>query len=121
MEQAGTGTKQIDFISAHGTATIYNDEMEAKAFNHAALSGTPVNSLKGYFGHTLGAAGLLESVISILSLEKGITVSSAGFDEPGVSVPINVIQTSSQEQMHYALKTASGFGGCNAAAVFYKK
>jgi len=65
LNEAGLSPKDIDFISAHGTATVYNDEMEAKAITTANLEGVPVNSLKGYYGHTLGAAGLIESVISV--------------------------------------------------------
>ena len=61
IAQAGTSPQQIGMISAHGTATPFNDEMEAKAFERAGLLNSPVHSFKGYTGHTLGAAGVLES------------------------------------------------------------
>ena len=51
----------LDYISGHGTATPYNDEMESKAISWAKLNHVPVNSLKGYWGHTLGAAGIIDS------------------------------------------------------------
>lgn len=114
-------TVKVDFISAHGTATLYNDEMEAKAFNHAGLGQTPVNSLKGYFGHTLGAAGLIEIVMSIQSLKHNALLATKGFNSLGVSMPVNVIAKAEKKELTAFLKTASGFGGCNAAVVIGKR
>lgn len=113
--------RPVDFISAHGTATLYNDEMEAKAFNHAGHGQTPVNSLKGYFGHTLGAAGLLEIVMSIQSLKHNTLLATKGFTTLGVSMPVNVIAKTENKELTAFLKTASGFGGCNAAVVIGKR
>jgi 3-oxoacyl-[acyl-carrier-protein] synthase I len=110
----------IDFISAHGTATLYNDEMEAKAFTLARLQKTPLNSLKGFYGHTLGAAGVLEIIIGVHSLKNNMLVPSLGFSENGVSQNLNVITNSTSGQFQTLLKTASGFGGCNAAIVLQK-
>ncbi len=117
---SGLTAGDIDFVSAHGTATPYNDEMEAKALHLSGLESAPVNSLKGYFGHTLGAAGLVESVICIQSLLKNTAVASKGYEHPGVIPPLNIIQTPLYKNMKYCLKTASGFGGCNAAIIFSK-
>ena len=111
---------EIGYISAHGTGTLYNDEMEAIAFQQTHLSTIPMNSLKGFWGHTLGAAGIIESVATLLSLKNNILISSAGFSEPGVSAPVNIIRNSESASITKALKTASGFGGCNAAAIFEK-
>jgi 3-oxoacyl-[acyl-carrier-protein] synthase-1 len=120
----GTGAlpvcSPIDFISAHGTATPYNDEMEAKAITLAGLGSVPVHSLKGYYGHTFGAAGMIESIISIQSMREDCLIPSKGFEQLGVSEPINVIQSLRRTPLHHCLKTASGFGGCNAAVVFSK-
>jgi 3-oxoacyl-[acyl-carrier-protein] synthase-1 len=120
LKDAGLSPDDIGFISAHGTATLYNDEMEAQAINLANLQHTPVNSLKGYYGHTLGAAGLIESIISIHSLRAGLVVGSKGFEEKGVSKPINISNEIQHREMQHCLKTASGFGGCNAAIIFSK-
>ncbi len=120
LKQAQVGPEEVSFISAHGTATLYNDEMEAKAFSLAKLEAIPVNSLKGYFGHTLGAAGLIESVISFHSLEKGMVLPTAGYDASGVSAQINICNKAQPIKGDTVLKTASGFGGCNAAVVFKK-
>ena len=120
LKQAQLSSTEIDYISAHGTATNYNDEMEAIAFNRHNLSTVPLNSLKGYFGHTLGASGLLETIVGMHSLKNNTLYSSLGFQELGVSEPINVIQKTTPKQLNVFLKTASGFGGCNTAILFKK-
>lgn len=109
-----------DTINAHGTATPYNDEMESIAFERAGLTAIPVNSLKGYYGHTLGAAGVMETVLSIEAAHNNELIMSAGFDQMGVSGKIEVISENKTKKIQTILKTASGFGGCNAAALFTK-
>jgi 3-oxoacyl-[acyl-carrier-protein] synthase I len=117
---AGISPRQIDMISAHGTATVFNDEMEARAFDIAGLIHSPVHSFKGYVGHTLGAAGVLESAMVLESLRHQALIPSAGYENPGVPKAINVTRTMHRARIDYALKTASGFGGCNAAIVWKK-
>jgi 3-oxoacyl-[acyl-carrier-protein] synthase I len=121
IEEAKIKVEDIDFISAHGTATLYNDEMEAKAFNLMNLGQVPLNSLKGYYGHTLGAAGILETIISAESLKRDELIPTAGFDQVGVSQPVNVIKHRQHSSLKTCLKTASGFGGCNAAIILQKE
>jgi len=118
LKQAEISSESIDYISAHGTATNYNDEMEAIAFNRHDLGRTPVNSLKGYFGHTLGASGLLETIVGMHSLKNNTLYTSLGFEEIGVSQPINIIEKTTSKELNTFLKTASGFGGCNTAILF---
>jgi len=120
MFAANVSADDIDFISAHGTATIYNDDMEAKAITLAKMNSVPVNSLKGYYGHTLGAAGLIESIISIHSLKENLIIPSIGFEEPGTVEKINVCTELKAGEYINCLKTASGFGGCNASIVVTK-
>lgn len=120
MTEAHISAEKIDFISAHGTATIYNDEMEAIAFNRMELQNIPLNSLKAYYGHCLGASGLLESIISMESALRKTLISSKNFKEPGTSQPLNIIKENQPAEIKYILKTASGFGGCNAAIVLEK-
>ncbi|OBW41719.1 3-oxoacyl-[acyl-carrier-protein] synthase 2 [Chryseobacterium sp. MOF25P] len=120
MKEAKVSAEQIDFISAHGTATIYNDEMEAIAFNRMELQNVPLNSMKGYYGHCLGASGLLESIISMESALNNILIPSKNFEEMGVSQDLNIIKENQSAEIKYILKTASGFGGCNAAIVLEK-
>jgi 3-oxoacyl-[acyl-carrier-protein] synthase-1 len=120
IAESNLSPDEIDFISGHGTATLYNDEMEAKALSLSNLSDVPVHSLKGYYGHTLGAAGVVESVIGFESLRKNVIVSTLGHENLGVSKKINVTTENIKKPVRTFLKTASGFGGCNAAIVFQK-
>lgn len=121
MEDANLSAKEINFISAHGTATIYNDEMEAKAITLAGMQSAPLNSLKGYYGHTLGAAGIIESIISMQSLKEDVIIPTMGFKNMGVTQPVNVCASLYRSTLQHCLKTASGFGGCNAAMIFSKQ
>ncbi|HXS37340.1 MAG TPA: beta-ketoacyl synthase N-terminal-like domain-containing protein [Flavipsychrobacter sp.] len=118
LGEANLSSAEIDMISAHGTATAYNDEMEAKAFDILGLNKKPIHSFKGYVGHTLGAAGVVESAMVIESLKHQQLIPSAGFQKMGVSVPLNISTSMSAANIKYALKTASGFGGSNAAVIW---
>lgn len=120
LKQANISVKDIDYISAHGTATMFNDEMEAIAINRLNLQDIPLNSLKGYFGHTLGASGLLETIIGMHSLYNNTLYASKGFETLGVSKPIHVIKKTTAKELKTFLKIASGFGGCNTAVIFKK-
>jgi 3-oxoacyl-[acyl-carrier-protein] synthase-1 len=111
--------EDIAFINAHGTATPYNDEMEAIALTRAGLQNVPINSLKGYFGHTLGAAGVLESIISTRALKEGTVLKTYGFETLGVSSPLNIVkETITKDVKKHCIKLLSGFGGCNIAALY---
>jgi 3-oxoacyl-[acyl-carrier-protein] synthase-1 len=115
------GADQVDFISAHGTATLYNDEMEAKAVNLAGLQSAPLNSLKGQYGHTLGAAGLIESIVSMQSMRAGVLVPTRGYNHQGTPDALNIYKENLYGDYKNCLKIASGFGGCNAAVLFTKE
>ncbi|OMP80419.1 beta-ketoacyl synthase [[Flexibacter] sp. ATCC 35208] len=120
LKGTGLTPSDIGFVSAHGTATMYNDEMESKALHLAGLLETPVNSLKGYYGHTLGAAGLIEAIIGMQALQQDTVIPTLGFETLGVSQPVLVSNQITHKPMQHFLKTVSGFGGCNAAMVFSK-
>jgi len=120
LKEAGLKNSDIDFVSAHGTATAYNDEMECKALNLAGLQDVPLHSLKAYLGHTLGAAGLIESVICIHSIIDQKMIRSLGYNTHGVSMPLNIAEETRPWPLVNILKTASGFGGSNAAVIFTK-
>ena len=113
LEKAGD--TDFDFISAHGTGTVFNDEMESIAFDRSGISDKPVHSLKWYLGHTLGAAGLIETVLGLECLRTGRIIASGGFKEDGTTKPLNVVKSIGADQLNSFLKTASGFGGCNAS------
>ena len=101
---AEAGADNVDMLQMHGTATAYNDEMESKACSLAGLQNVPVQSLKPYFGHTMGASGVIETIIAA--------------EELRVPMPLNIsrsnVELPSGKPLR-ALKTASGFGGTNAA------
>lgn len=121
LQTSNLTASDIDFLSAHGTATLYNDEMEAKAFDLAGMNTVPVNSVKGYFGHTLGAAGILETIISMHSMMANEVIPTKGFITSGVSKDLNLSYAIQSKPLNKILKTASGFGGCNAAIVIEKE
>lgn len=114
----GEDPGQLAFISAHGTATPYNDEMEAIAIDRAGLAEVPVGGWKGYFGHTMGAAGVLESILSMRAAEAGELPGTRGYAECGVSRPLRVSAAATPLTRGCFLKMLSGFGGCNAAMLF---
>ncbi len=120
LKEGQLEANKVDFISAHGTATLYNDEMEAIAFTRQHMQHIPLHSLKGAFGHTLGASGLLETVIGLEMMHHQTMLPSPGFDELGVSKPLHILLQKQKKPIDILLKTASGFGGCNTAVLFKK-
>ena len=106
---------ELALVNAHGTATMFMDQMEAVALDRTGLTDIPVNSYKGYFGHTLGAAGVLETVLTIHALDDHTILGTRGFEELGVSVPIQVSAEAKPTDKRTFLKLISGFGGSNAA------
>lgn len=117
MRESGAKSADISFINAHGTATSFNDEMESKAIHMAGLQDAYVNSFKSYWGHTLGAAGLIEAILCIEELKHGVVLGTLGFETLGVPIPIKVSAAHQYMPVTRCIKTASGFGGCNAAVV----
>ncbi len=117
---AGVAASDLAVINVHGTSTGYNDEMESIAIDRAGFIGTPVNSLKGYYGHTMGAAGVLEVALTMRALDHGTILGTRGFENLGVSRPVNVSPNNRTTDRKAFVKLLSGFGGCNAAMLFKK-
>lgn len=111
----GTDPQSLSAVNAHGTATLFNDQMESVALAATGLSQTPTNSLKGYFGHTLGASGILETIITMHSVASGELPATRGFSESGVSGKMTLSASPMAVSGHSFVKVISGFGGCNAA------
>lgn len=112
--------EELAFVNVHGTSTLYNDEMESIAIDRAGLIDVPVNALKGYFGHTMGAAGILESILSMRAVDEGIVLPTRGFSELGVSRPVIVSAEAGVTGRKAFVKLLSGFGGVNGALLFRK-
>ena len=110
--------EKIAFVSVHGTSTLYNDEMESIAIDRAGLVDVPVFSLKGIYGHTMGAAGVLETVLSMQAVEHGVIFGTRGYHELGVSRQVNISADNRITDKRSFVKLLSGFGGCNAAMKF---
>lgn len=116
----GQNMDNIMLVSLHGTGTLYNDEMEAQAIHRAGLQLVPVNSLKGFYGHTLGAAGLLETLLNMQALEQGKILPTKGFNHLGTTLPLCLCSEVRQVEKDKSLfvKLLSGFGGVNAAVLW---
>lgn len=112
--------KQIDlkehlaFINAHGTATLFNDQMESVAIGRAGLSDLPANAYKSFWGHTMGAAGILETIISMKAIDDDTILGTRVFSELGVSGKMNICAENRPTDKKGFIKMLSGFGGCNA-------
>lgn len=110
----GVSKEQVGFVNAHGTATLFNDQMESIAIQRAGLAEIPMNALKGYFGHTLGAAGILETILCMKAADEHIIIGTRGFEELGVSGHVNISAEHREVNKVAFVKMLSGFGGCNA-------
>jgi 3-oxoacyl-[acyl-carrier-protein] synthase-1 len=120
IRDIGLSTNDLACLNVHGTSTLYNDEMESIAIDRAGLLDVPVNALKGIFGHTMGAAGILESIVSMLALDNGVVLPTRGYENCGVSRPVNVSASARPASGNSFIKLLSGFGGVNGALLFRK-
>ena len=122
MAKASIGPDDIAAINAHGTGTVYNDEMESTAFE--AVFGPrriPLNSIKGAIGHSLGAAGGIEVAVGMRSLAERTLPPTAGFREPMEKCAFSISPFPQPIDGIYLLSTNSGFGGINAAIVLKRE
>jgi 3-oxoacyl-(acyl-carrier-protein) synthase len=121
VADAGLRPDAVDFVSAHGTATPFNDLMEAKALPlvlGARAATTPIDSIKSAIGHTLGAAAAIEAVVCVRVLETGLVPPTPGLAELDPEIALDVVRDRARQiSARVTLSTASGFGGTNAAIV----
>lgn len=121
IDDAGLAPGDIDYVNAHGTATRLNDPTETYALkqvfgNHAYE--LAINSSKSMLGHGLGSAGAIETIITALTLKHGILHPTVNLDNPDPECDLDYIpHTARKATVHYALKSAFGFGGQNACLV----
>lgn len=119
-KEVSSACEQIDmkahlaFINAHGTATLFNDQMESVVIGRAGLSDLPANAYKSFWGHTMGAAGILETIISMKAIDDDTILGTRGFSELGVSGKMNICAENRPTDKKGFIKMLSGFGGCNA-------
>ena len=110
----GIDKEELAFINAHGTATMFNDQMESIALQRTELIDIPINALKGYIGHTLGAAGIFETILCMKSIDDNTILGTRGYEESGVSGNVMITSENRRTEKPAFIKMLSGFGGCNA-------
>jgi 3-oxoacyl-[acyl-carrier-protein] synthase-1 len=118
LQRAGLQAHQVDYINLHGTASQKNDEVEAALVSRSFPDTTRASSTKGFTGHTLGAAGIVEAVISLLAIEHGLVPGNLGGDTPDPICGAQFVWRSEQQRIDVALSNSFGFGGNNACLAF---
>jgi len=119
MNEAGVSKEKIDYINAHGTATTLNDEIEAKIIEKIFGKNVCVGSTKSMIGHTMGAAGAIESIVAILAIKNSIIPPTTNLKNPE-NKNINYVLKKTNKGIDYDLNISMGFGGKNASLVFKK-
>ena len=124
LKDAGINYDSIDYINAHGSSTIYNDEFETEAikkvFKEHAYK-LDVSSTKSMTSHLLGAAGGIEAIACILSIVNGVIPPTINYETPDPKCDLNYVpNTAKRTNVGYALSNSLGFGGHNAAVIFKK-
>ncbi|OUL99701.1 beta-ketoacyl-[acyl-carrier-protein] synthase II [Variovorax sp. JS1663] len=120
LARAGLTPDAIDYINMHGTASTKNDEVEGALVARRFPPGTHASSTKGFTGHTLGAAGIVEAVISLLAIERGLMPGTVNSTVPDPVCGPQIRLQPAQGEVRYALSNSFGFGGNNCALVFGK-
>lgn len=120
LSSAELKPKNIGYINAHGTATIFNDAAEGKAIMEI-FGEAPISSTKSMMGHSLGAAGAIEGVVTLLALRHQFLPPNINFSRTDSELQLNVVANETREaEFHYALSNSFGFGGTNASIVVRK-
>ncbi|MDQ7975488.1 MAG: beta-ketoacyl-[acyl-carrier-protein] synthase family protein [Rhodocyclaceae bacterium] len=120
LARAGLAPDAIDYINMHGTASAKNDEVEAALVARRFPARTHASSTKGFTGHTLGAAGIVEAVISLLALETGLMPGTVNSVTPDPVCGPQIRLQPAKGEVRYALSNSFGFGGNNCALIFGK-
>ncbi|HUH31792.1 MAG TPA: beta-ketoacyl-ACP synthase [Rhodanobacter sp.] len=118
LASAAVQPQQVDYINLHGTATHKNDAMEAALVDRVFPSTTRASSSKGYTGHTLGAAGILEAVITLLAIDHDLIPGNLGGTTPDPACGAQFAWHNVRQRVDVALNNSFGFGGNNACLVF---
>jgi 3-oxoacyl-[acyl-carrier-protein] synthase II len=115
LQRAHISAGEVDYINAHGTATIFNDAAEGKAISQL-FNGVPVSSTKSMMGHSLGAAGAVEAIFCLLALQSQFLPPNINFDALDEGLELNVVANESRPAVvRTALSNSFGFGGTNAS------
>jgi 3-oxoacyl-[acyl-carrier-protein] synthase I len=118
VESAGISPDQIGYVNLHGTATPTNDTAECTAVSNVFGSDTPASSLKGMLGHTLGAAGAVEAIMSVIALEENLIPGNIGLSNLDPEISCNIVAHARTAELSHVISNAFGFGGSNCALLF---
>ncbi|MCG7900734.1 MAG: beta-ketoacyl-[acyl-carrier-protein] synthase family protein [Candidatus Thiodiazotropha weberae] len=118
LQRAGLEIGDIDYINLHGTATRSNDASEDSAVCGLFGNLTPCSSTKGFTGHTLGAAGITESIFALLCLQDGLLPQSLQTRQQDDSLGANILLNPEQRELRHVLSNSFGFGGNNCSLIF---
>jgi 3-oxoacyl-[acyl-carrier-protein] synthase-1 len=117
---AGLAPQAIDYINLHGTASLKNDEVEAGLIAELFPASTIASSTKGWTGHTLGAAGITEAVITMLAMETGLVPGTLNAEHLDPSCGPQIRIANEHREISHALSNSFGFGGSNCVLLFGK-
>jgi 3-oxoacyl-[acyl-carrier-protein] synthase-1 len=118
LASAGLAPDAIDYINMHGTASLVNDAMEDRAITRVFGTDTPASSTKGWTGHTLGAAGITEAVISALCIQHGLMPGNLNTRTLDPGLTGNLLLANREQPVQRVLSNSFGFGGSNASLIF---
>ena len=118
LRRAGLEAREVDYINLHGTASLKNDEVEAALIGRTFPASTRASSTKGFTGHTLGAAGIVEAAITLLAIEHGVVPGNVGADDPDPACGPQFAWRNERRGVRIALSNSFGFGGNNACLAF---
>ena len=118
LERAALTAEQIDYVNLHGTASQANDRIEAAALAQTFDDRTLASSTKGWTGHALGAAGILEAVITLEAMRHERAPGTLNCEQPEEDADFAVLTDNVQRPLHHAMTNSFGFGGNNAALIF---
>ena len=121
LSMAAVSPSEIDYVNLHGTATPANDASESVAVRSVLGTSVPCSSTKGMTGHTLGAAGALEAVISVLCLQHGVIPGSVGTQRVDPAIDIQVPLRVADHPVKHVLSNSFGFGGSNCSLLFARQ
>src|SRR6266403_444125 len=120
LANANASAKEVDYINAHGTATVFNDAAEGKAIS-TLFNGVPVSSTKSMMGHSLGAAGAVEAIVCLLALQHQFLPANINFTAPDDDLDLNIVANEARPAaVSIALSNSFGFGGTNASLIMRK-
>ncbi|WP_291228051.1 beta-ketoacyl-ACP synthase [Dokdonella sp.] len=118
LSRAGIEVDEVDYINLHGTATPKNDEVEAAVLAAVFPTSTRASSTKGWTGHTLGAAGIVEAVLSLLALDAGLVPGTLNTNKPETICATHLALANEERDLRIALSHSFGFGGNNCVLAF---